>query len=201
MDPRFDPAYQRGFAGGTESLTDDERAFARPDSAAPDSRRARRAAPSTPELRRAVAEDEVRFERARALPIATPPQPASLVQTPLLPAEVAAPPAAAIVSADAPPLRSNPWFFGLLGAGLLGTVVGFVALYWALATPLSAFAGSDTSTNAYVLHQMVFYLAVPLLGCLPTALLIALALFAARWRGRIPPPPLEEDDTASVTLS
>lgn len=174
VDPRFDPAFQRGFAGAVDARTEQENAFARPDG----SRRARRAAPAAPE-------DRARIERALGAVMPQPVEPVAVED--VVPTEQVEPERVPPESVELPPLRSNPWFLGLFGLGAVLSIAGYALLYWALATPLASFTGSDSATNAYVLHQMAFYISVPLLGGLPAAGLIALGLLAARWRGRIPP--------------
>ncbi|NQX26552.1 hypothetical protein HQQ81_04200 [Microbacteriaceae bacterium VKM Ac-2854] len=180
VDPRFDAAFQRGFEGRVEARPEQLNAFARPDAAQPDApRRARRAAP--------VVADGAAAERALGPVIPAPIAPRVLEPRVEEPQAVEDAPGAEEPerperSAGAlVPLRSNPWFLALLGCGAVLSIVGYALLYWALATPLASFTGSDDSTNAYVLHQMAFYISVPLLAGLPTAVLLALALLAARW--------------------
>jgi hypothetical protein len=193
VDPRFDPAFQRGFEGRVDARPEQQNVFARPD----EPRRARRAAP--------VVGDAATIERAlgAVVPAPVPPRvveprvvearvPERRAEDPRIlesrepqavedePGQEAPEP----VPGALVPLRSNPWFLGMLGLGAALSIAGYALLYWALATPLASFTGSADSTNAYVLHQMAFYISVPLLAGLPIAALLALALLAARWRGR-----------------
>lgn len=206
VDPRFDPAFQRGFRGDVDvpdrSVTRRARRIAEPlrteagtaardvfgreaiDREVPGREVQGREVP-----RREVAGREVpgrdalgrdasgREAFGRDAPALDRPAP-----------DPTEDPAPAALRPEAPPLRGNPFFIAMLALGAAGSVLGYVALYWALATPM---AGTDTSMNSYVLHQMVFYVSVPLLAALPTAALIALGLAAARWRGR---PSAPDDD-------
>lgn len=185
-DPRYDPAFQRGFAGGVDRLRGDDRAFARPQSDRADAPGA--TAPSRRSLR----------------PPRTPPVSAPPAETrPELPDAGATEeePAAAPVRAEEPlaPLRTNPWFWALLAAGFVGSLIGVGMLAGAVSAPPTSYGNGSTPETAWVLRQLVYYASVPLMGCLPVALLLALALAAQRWRR--PARPLESTDEADPTAA
>ncbi|MBF4461544.1 MULTISPECIES: hypothetical protein [unclassified Rathayibacter] len=191
LDPRFDPAFQRGFGGGVERVRADDRPFARPGTRPEESAsgafapRARRAGPALPEI--AAAADSRREHRERRetaagrLPAPASDEPSGQSQSP------------AVSPREAPLLR-NPWLLVLLLAGLAGSVVGAAMVYAGYAAPSAPYYGdSDTPSPEYIQRQLVYYASIPLLGCLPFSVLIALGVAALRWRGRPVRPALEPD--------
>ena len=190
VDPRYDPAFQRGFAGGVERVRGDERAYARPGSApegiarrrppaladiatTADSRRSRRAAEAV-----APAAAPVRLPSdADARPARDELADPSSEDAPARRAE-----AAAEISA---PLLRNPWLLALLLAGLAGSVLGVVLLYSGYSSPPASYYGdTDTPSLEWIQRQITYYASIPLLGSLPFALLLAMGVAALRWRGR-----------------
>ncbi|WP_230671935.1 hypothetical protein [Rathayibacter sp. Leaf248] len=189
MDPRYDPAFQRGFAGGVDRVRGDDRAFARPGAgprptgarSAPlpriaevaDSRRARREATGS-----------ARPEEAVRLP--------SEARPPARDVEPEAPSAPVIASEPDAPLLRNPWLLVLLLAGLAGTALGFAILSIGYSSPPAPYYGdSDTPSPEWIQRQILYYASISLLGSLPFSLLIAIGVAALRWRGR--PAPREEE--------
>ena len=183
VDPRYDPAFQRGFAGGVERVRGDERAYARPGTAgaatvrrapaplATDTRRSRRAATPAPAAAPARLPSE-----ADDAPAWDPVDEPALQEAPSRVAEVA--------QADAPLLR-NPWLLALLLAGLAGSMIGLFLLYSGYSSPPASYYGdSDTPSPAWIQRQIVYYASIPLLGCLPFSILLALGVAAFRWRRR-----------------
>ncbi|AZZ56124.1 hypothetical protein [Rathayibacter iranicus] len=180
IDPRYDPAFQRGFSGDVERLRVDERAFARPGTGAAVSP----SATGSPE--------GTRFQRSTRVPsveraalLHEPGNGAPAAPTPSEPpAEV--PPGLADtpdVVREAPLLR-NPWLLVLLFAGLAGTVLGLALLWTGYSSPPPPYYGdSDVPSPAWIQRQLLYYSCIPLLGCLPAALLLAVGVAALRWPG------------------
>ncbi|NRG40382.1 hypothetical protein HRK28_05560 [Rathayibacter sp. VKM Ac-2835] len=188
VDPRYDAAFQRGFAGGVDRVRGDERAFARPGMApegiarrrppalaevATDSRRSRRAAESP-----APAGPPVRLPSdADAAPIVQPFADAAREEAPARRVDAAVEPSA--------PLWRNPWLLALLLAGLAGSVLGVALLYSGYSSPPASYYGdSDTPSPEWIQRQITYYASIPLLGSLPFALLLAMGVAALRWRAR-----------------
>ncbi|AZZ48001.1 hypothetical protein C5E02_01225 [Rathayibacter rathayi] len=198
VDPRYDPAFQRGFSGGVDRARGDERAFARPATgaatagSAPGSAAARGSASAPPRLVRpdssavpgarrimplpdiAGAAEGRRSHRISAETAAAPlpePVPAPGQQAPAEPAREA-------------PLLRNPWLLVLLLAGLAGSAIGLALLYLGYSSPPPPYYGdSDVPSPAWIQRQLLYYSCIPLLGCLPASLLLALGVAALRWRG------------------
>ncbi|NQX15293.1 hypothetical protein [Rathayibacter sp. VKM Ac-2857] len=190
VDPRYDPAFQRGFAGGVDRVRGDERVFARPGAApegiarrrppalaevatAADSRRSRRAAEVVaPAGRSARLPSDADFDAA---PVAEPSS--AREEAPARRVEAAVEPSA--------PLWRNPWLLALLLAGLAGSVLGVALLYSGYSSPPASYYGdSDTPSPEWIQRQITYYASIPLLGSLPFALLLAMGVAALRWRAR-----------------
>ena len=205
VDPRYDPAFQRGFAGGVDRVRGDERAFARPGTApegiarrrppaladiatSADSRRSRRAAEtSAPRGPAAPLPSDADAVAARE-PFADP-DPAGATGRRV---EAAAEPAA--------PLWRNPWLLALLLAGLAGSVLGVALLYSGYSSPPASYYGdSDTPSPEWIQRQIPYYASIPLLGSLPFALLLAMGVAALRWRGRPAAPAPDDEPAAEAT--
>lgn len=176
IDPRFDPAFQRGFSGGVGRLREDERAFARPGTGA---------APAVPPSAAGSPEGTRSRWRRRSV------ERAPLVQepgdrTPAGQAPTEAPPAHTTtpeLPREAPLLR-NPWLLVLLLAGLAGTILGLALLWTGYSSPPPPYYGdSDVPSPAWIRRQLLYYSCIPLLGCLPAALLLAVGVAALRWTG------------------
>lgn len=189
VDPRYDPAFQRGFAGGVDRVRGDERVFARPGTVGGGGSPARRAA-GLAEI--ATTADSRRARRAAVTPPDAPPvrlpseaDDAEPGWEPLEPAsQEAQVPAVAAAEPDAPLLR-NPWLLALLLAGLAGSAIGLALLYTGYSSPPASYYGdSDTPSPAWIQRQILYYASIPLLGCLPFSILLALGVAAFRWRRR-----------------
>lgn len=208
VDPRYDPAFQRGFAGGVDRVRGDERAYARPGTAG--------AGAGVAPVRRAAGLAEIattadgrRARRAAATPPDAPParlpSEADDVQQPWepfadTPREEAPPRPVAVAEPDAPLLR-NPWLLALLLAGLAGSAIGLALLYTGYSSPPASYYGdSDTPSPAWIQRQILYYASIPLLGCLPFSILLALGVAAFRWRRR-PVAELDEDQTPEAPNS
>ncbi|KZX21050.1 hypothetical protein [Rathayibacter tanaceti] len=183
IDPRYDPAFQRGFGGGVQRLRTDERAFARPGTgAAAPTGSAAPGAPSAPARRAApVPADQAGSRRSRRIG----------EEPPLAPTEPQASspdvPVSGAPAREAPLLR-NPWLLVLLAAGLVGTVLGLVLLSAGYSSPPPPYYGdSDVPQPEWIQRQLLYYSCIPLLGCLPGSILIAIGVAALRWRG-VPAP-------------
>lgn len=197
VDPRYDPAFQRGFAGGVDRVRGDERAFARPGTgpvgptlARPDQgvRRARRAAPPPQPVPTSPESAAPRLPSGEEAPRESAPEPAEKTS------------AASARPADAPLLR-NPWLLALLLAGLAGSALGLVILYTGYSSPPASYYGdSDTPSPEWVQRQILYYAAIPLLGCLPFSLLLAIAVAAVCWPGRSRPDDVEEPESVTVEI-
>ncbi|QHC71183.1 hypothetical protein [Rathayibacter sp. VKM Ac-2801] len=215
VDPRYDPAFQRGFSGPVERLRGDERAFARPGTGAasgapaaapgaaarptpPESRVVRPGSSSVPGPRRIMALPDIAgaAEGRRSHRLGAETAPAPLPE----PAAEPAPAAPAEPAREAPLLR-NPWLFVLLLAGLAGTLIGLALLYTGYSSPPPPYYGdSDVPSPAWIQRQLLYYSCIPLLGCLPASLLLAVGVAALRWRGVAVRPRLEEPRESAQLL-
>ncbi|MWV57449.1 hypothetical protein [Rathayibacter sp. VKM Ac-2754] len=190
MDPRYDAAFQRGFAGGVDRVRGDERAFARPGTGP--TRTAQTVAGLPPIGAAARTRRELR---------ATPPAPSRAPlrlppadEQPALPTTPEAPweSSAEDETRPGPPEASrrtsflrNPWLLALLLAGLAGSALGLFVLYTGYSSPPASYYGdSDTPSPAWIQRQILYYASIPLLGCLPFSLLLAIAVGAVQWKGR-----------------
>ncbi|QHC67570.1 hypothetical protein GSU68_13995 [Rathayibacter sp. VKM Ac-2759] len=190
MDPRYDAAFQRGFAGGVDRVRGDERAFARPGTGPS------RPAASVAGLPQIAAVADTRRSRRESGPVRLPASgdlPATLPSGPETPwepgvTEAAPRPAAAAPAPREAPLLRNPWLLALLLAGLAGSALGLFVLYTGYSSPPASYYGdSDTPSPAWIQRQILYYASIPLLGCLPGSLLLAIAVGALKWRGRAVP--------------
>ncbi|ROQ15856.1 hypothetical protein EDF54_0723 [Rathayibacter sp. PhB93] len=188
VDPRYDAAFQRGFAGGVDRVRGDERAFARPGTA-PEGI-ARRRPPALADI--ATTADSRRSRRAAesGAPISAParlPSDAAPAREPFAdpaPEEAAVRRVEVAVEPSAP-LWRNPWLLALLLAGLAGSVLGVALLYSGYSSPPASYYGdSDTPSPEWIQRQITYYASIPLLGSLPFALLLAMGVAALRWRAR-----------------
>ncbi|QHC59809.1 hypothetical protein GSU72_15545 [Rathayibacter sp. VKM Ac-2760] len=206
VDPRYDPAFQRGFAGGVDRVRGDERAFARPGTA-PEGI-ARRRAPALADI--ATTADTRRSRRAEAAaPAAAParlPSDADAAATAQpfadAPREEAPARRAEVAPEPSAPLLRNPWLLALLLAGLAGSVLGVALLYNGYSSPPASYYGdSDTPSPEWIQRQIVYYASIPLLGSLPFALLLAMGVAALRWRARpkARPSALDDESEAEAT--
>ncbi|PPH50195.1 hypothetical protein [Rathayibacter sp. AY1E2] len=211
VDPRYDPAFQRGFSGPVERLRGDERAFARPGSGAapatsgaaarpalPESRVVRPGSSSVPGPRRIMALPDIAgaAEGRRSHRLGAETAPAPLPE----PAADPAPAAPAEPVREAPLLR-NPWLLVLLLAGLAGTLIGLALLYTGYSSPPPPYYGdSDVPSPAWIQRQLLYYSCIPLLGCLPASLLLAVGVAALRWRGVAVRPRAEEPRESAQLL-
>lgn len=146
VDPRYDPAFQRGFSGGVDRLRGDERAFARPGTGAatagspPGAAVAPDSASAPPHL---VRPDSSAVPR-RILPLPDIAGAAAGRRSHRIGAETASVPlpepedpgqqAPAEPAREAPLLR-NPWLLVLLLAGLAGSAIGLALLYTGYSSP------------------------------------------------------------------
>lgn len=187
VDPRYDPAFQRGFAGGVDRVRGDDRAFARPG-AGPRPTAAR----SAPLPRIAEVADSRRARREAAGPARPSEDPVQLPSEARRPAQDAEPETPAPAPEPDAPLLRNPWLLVLLLAGLAGTALGFAILSIGYSSPPAPYYGdSDTPSPEWIQRQILYYASIPLLGSLPFSLLIAIGVAALRWRGR--PTPRDEE--------
>lgn len=203
VDPRYDPAFQRGFAGGVDRLRGDERAYARPGGTTPGAATAGAAPAGAAPARRASSSPvasaltgprrpgpSVPSAPAEAVPLRLPSGGDAAAEPFPEPEE---PPRAVDAAPREAPLLRNPWLIALLLAGLAGSALGLVALYAGYSSPPASYYGdSDTPSPAWIQRQILYYASIPLLGCLPFSLLLALAIAALRWRGS----PRRVDDAA-----
>ncbi|MDY0913381.1 hypothetical protein [Rathayibacter festucae] len=205
VDPRYDAAFQRGFAGGVDRVRGDERAFARPGTApegiarrrppalaevatAADSRRSRRAAEVVAPAARSALPSDADFDATTAA------EPPSREEALARRVEAAVEPSA--------PLWRNPWLLALLLAGLAGSVLGVALLYSGYSSPPASYYGdSDTPSPEWIQRQITYYASIPLLGSLPFALLLAMGVAALRWRARpaAQAPALDDETEAEAT--
>lgn len=180
VDPRYDAAFQRGFAGGVDRVRGDERAFARPGTGPG------RASPTVVGLPQIAAVADTRRSRRVAAPAPETIRPVALPSGPETPweAPVAEEPRPAPAPRETPFLR-NPWLLGLLLAGLVGSALGLLVLYTGYSSPPASYYGdSDTPSPAWIQRQILYYASIPLLGSLPFSLLLAIAVGALQWKGR-----------------
>ncbi|PPI20661.1 hypothetical protein C5D34_06565 [Rathayibacter sp. AY1B1] len=211
VDPRYDPAFQRGFSGPVERLRGDERAFARPGTGAvpgapaamsgaaarpapPEPRVVRPGSSSVPGPRRIMALPDIAgaAEGRRSHRLGAETAPAPLPEPAAEPAAEPAP-AAPVEPARETPLLRNPWLLVLLLAGLAGTLIGLALLYTGYSSPPPPYYGdSDVPSPAWIQRQLLYYSCIPLLGCLPASLLLAVGVAALRWRGVVVRPRPEE---------
>ncbi|PPF17902.1 hypothetical protein [Rathayibacter sp. AY1A7] len=215
VDPRYDPAFQRGFSGPVERLRGDERAFARPGTGAapgapaatsgaaarpapPESRVVRPGSSFAPGPRRIMALPDIAgaAEGRRSHRLGAETAPAPLPE----PAADPAPAAPAEPAREAPLLR-NPWLLVLLLTGLAGTLIGLALLYTGYSSPPPPYYGdSDVPSPAWIQRQLLYYSCIPLLGCLPASLLLAVGVAALRWRGVVVRPRAEEPRESAQLL-
>ncbi|PPI45435.1 hypothetical protein [Rathayibacter tritici] len=212
VDPRYDPAFQRGFSGGVDRLRGDERAFARPGTGAatagspPGAAVAPDSASAPPRL---VRPDSSAVPR-RILPLPDIAGAAAGRRSHRIGAETASVPlpepedpgqqAPAEPAREAPLLR-NPWLLVLLLAGLAGSAIGLALLYTGYSSPPPPYYGdSDVPSPAWIQRQLLYYSCIPLLGCLPASLLLAVGVAALRWRGVVVRPRAEVSGEAAQLL-
>ncbi|SMH30552.1 hypothetical protein SAMN06295885_0441 [Rathayibacter oskolensis] len=189
VDPRYDAAFQRGFAGGVDRVRGDERAFARPgtgpvrpESMRPESmRESSRRGPSVAGLPQIAAVAETRRSRRAAPPelsgagraalgddarslAARGSQPAALPTGPDTPweplADVAADePRPPAPAAENAPLLRNPWLLALLLAGLAGSALGLFVLYTGYSSPPASYYGDSDTPSPAWIQRQILYYA------------------------------------------